>query len=73
MGNLGGSMGHRVAKRPHFEPIGQRAQGWGVASFPRLTETDNADAKFHGEERRARIEERECDNGKLSKGVLRVD
>ena len=36
-----------IAKRPHFEAIGQRAQGRGVAGFPRLAKSDDADAKFH--------------------------
>ncbi len=46
-GDIGGPVGNRIAERTHFEAIGQRAQGRGVAGFPRLTETDDTNAKFH--------------------------
>ena len=47
-GRLLGPMGHLVADRPNLEPIGQHAQGRGVALLPHFSQADDADAEFHG-------------------------
>ena len=43
-------MSDGVAERAYFKAIGERTESWGVAGFPGLTETNYADAKFHGED-----------------------
>ena len=47
LGDLRRPMGHRIAERSHLEPIRQRTERRGMASFPGLTKTDDANAKFH--------------------------
>jgi hypothetical protein len=48
VGYLGGPVGNGIANGADFEAVIQRPQGGRMPRFPRLAETDNADAKFHG-------------------------
>jgi hypothetical protein len=57
VGDFGGSMSDRIAERSHLEAVGQRTESRGMAGFPCLAETNDADAKFH-EEQGARSRER---------------
>jgi hypothetical protein len=47
VGDFRRTVGNRITKGSDLEAVGQRAEGWGVAGFPRLTKSDDADAKFH--------------------------
>src|SRR5215475_10838147 len=48
LGDFRGAMRYRVAKRSNLKPIGERAKRRRVACRPRLPETNDSNAKFHG-------------------------
>jgi hypothetical protein len=43
-------VGDGIAEGADLKAIGQCTKGRGMTGFPRLAETDDADAKFHGED-----------------------